>query len=381
MTGGSATPTLQRDQGRTPMTMCTDAPSSAARDPRLALILARDTAADGGFWYGVTTTGVYCRPSCRSRAANAKNMRLFDTVAAAEAAGFRACRRCNPNGLSVAAVNASIVARACRSIAQADSAPSIDTLAASADLSPAYFHRLFKSVTGVTPGAYAAAHRADRVRRALADAGTVTQAIYAAGFNSNGRFYASSGALLGMTPSRYRAGGARETLCFAIGQCSLGAILVASSARGVAAILIGDDADTLARDLQDGFPHARLIGGDIGYETLVATVVGLVEAPHLGCTLPLDIRGTAFQQRVWQALQEIPAGSTASYTEIAARIGRPGSVRAVAGACAANTLAVAIPCHRVVRRDGGLSGYRWGIERKRALVDREAGSAARRGVP
>jgi len=345
---------------------------AVVRDPRWARVVARDKGADGLFWYSVATTGIYCRPSCPSRPANPKNVGFFDTTAAAEAAVFRPCRRCNPNGPSVEAENAAIVARACRAIDQADQAPSLSEMAQAADLSPAYFHRLFKSVAGVTPKAYADARRATRVREELGRTDTVTAAIYGAGFNSNGRFYSASTDMLGMTPSRYRSGGAEEELRFAIGQCSLGAILVASSAKGVAAILIGDDPDVLVRDLQDRFPKAHLVGGDAEFERLVAEVVGFVEAPHIGLALPLDVRGTAFQQRVWQALQEIPAGETATYTGIAARIGAPKSVRAVAGACAANALAVAIPCHRVVRHDGALSGYRWGVERKRDLLTREA---------
>ncbi len=345
--------------------------SNPADDPRWPRVAARDKTADGLFWYAVATTGVYCRPSCASRAAHPRNVSFHATAADARAAGFRPCRRCNPDGLSAEAGNALIVAKACRAIEAADRLPSLAALAEAADLSASYFHRLFKAQTGVTPRAYAARHRAERVRAELGRAPTVTDAIYGAGFGSSGRFYEASTALLGMTPSRYRAGGPREVLCFAVGQCSLGAILVASSALGVAAILIGDDPDALARDLQDRFPQAELAGGDPAYETLVAQVVGFVDAPRTGLDLPLDIRGTAFQQRVWQALRTVPAGATASYAEIAARIGAPASVRAVAGACAANSLAVAIPCHRVVRQDGGLSGYRWGVERKRALIERE----------
>jgi AraC family transcriptional regulator of adaptative response/methylated-DNA-[protein]-cysteine methyltransferase len=240
-------------------------------------------------------------------------------------------------------------------------------------MSPYHFHRVFKSVAGVTPKAYASAHRAKRVRRELARPDTtVTAAIYDAGFNSSGRFYETADQLLGMKPSDYRAGGANTEIHFAIGACSLGSILVARSERGVCAILLGDDPEALARDLQDRFRQARLIGGDAGFEDLVARVVGFVEAPALGLDLPLDLRGTAFQQRVWQALREIPPGRTASYADIARRIGAPKSVRAVAQACAANRIAVAIPCHRVVRHDGALSGYRWGVERKRALLTREA---------
>lgn len=245
-------------------------------------------------------------------------------------------------------------------------------LAAHAKLSTCHLHRTFKSITGLTPKAYTMAHRASRVRTELRRSDTVTSAIYGAGYNSDGRFYERSSQVLGMTPSNFRSGGTDTEIRFAIGQCSLGAILVAASMRGVCAILMGDEPDTLAHDLQDRFPRAALIGGDADFERLVAQVVGFVEAPGLGLALPLDIRGTAFQHRVWQALCEIPVGNTASYTEIAQHIGAPKAARAVAGACAANPLAVAIPCHRAVRTDGDLSGYRWGVERKRALLEREA---------
>jgi AraC family transcriptional regulator of adaptative response/methylated-DNA-[protein]-cysteine methyltransferase len=245
-------------------------------------------------------------------------------------------------------------------------------LAAAVDLSSSHLHRLFKATTGLTLKAYASAHRASKVRAILKDARSVTEAFYDTGFNSSGRFYEKSTRMLGMIPSRYRAGGADEEIRFAVGETTLGPILAASSGKGVAAILLGDDPDALVRDLQDRFPKARLIGADRDYESLVARVVGLIESPSLGHELPLDIRGTAFQQRVWRALGEIPVGQTASYAEIAERIGAPKAVRAVAGACAANALAVAIPCHRVVRTDGSLSGYAWGVERKRALLTREA---------
>jgi AraC family transcriptional regulator, regulatory protein of adaptative response / methylated-DNA-[protein]-cysteine methyltransferase len=349
-----------------------DAPIATEKDPRWARIVARDRAADGQFWYSVATTGVYCRPSCPSRTANPRNVGLHDTLEAARATGFRACKRCRPDGPSQEARNAALVAKACRLIEQGEAAPSLTELAQAVGLSPGYLHRLFKASTGLTPKDYLAAHRAGRVRAQLSKGQSVTEAIYDAGFNSSGPFYEKSTGMLGMTPSRYRAGGTNEEIRFAVGQSSLGAILVASSEKGVASILIDDDPGKLVRDLQDRFPKARLIGGDAGYETLVARVVGLVEAPRLGLDLPLDVRGTAFQQRVWRALREIPAGETATYSDIARRIGAPKSMRAVAGACAANNIAVAIPCHRVVRNDGALSGYRWGVERKRALIDREA---------
>jgi AraC family transcriptional regulator of adaptative response/methylated-DNA-[protein]-cysteine methyltransferase len=263
------------------------------------------------------------------------------------------------------------VAAICRDIDAAEDTLTLAMLAKRAGLSPHHFHRVFKKATGLTPKAYAAAQRAKRVRNELTRRATVTEAIYESGFNSGGRFYENSDRMLGMTPSDYRAGGAHAEIRFAVGECSLGSILVAQSKKGVCAILLGDDPDTLVHDLQDRFPQAALVGGDGSFEQLIARVVGLVEAPAIGLDLPMDIRGTAFQQRVWQALRKIPAGSTASYADIAARIGARGSARAVAGACAANPLAVAIPCHRVVKSDGTVSGYRWGVERKRTLLERE----------
>jgi AraC family transcriptional regulator of adaptative response/methylated-DNA-[protein]-cysteine methyltransferase len=344
--------------------------AAVADDPRWARVVARDRSADGGLWYSVATTGVYCRPSCPSRPANPGNVQLHDTLEAAKATGFRPCKRCNPDGL--ATDSDAIVARACRLIEQSEDEPSLADLAEVAGRSASHFHRLFKAATGLTPKDYASAHRAAKVRQGLARGATVTEAIYRAGFNSSGRFYEQSTGMLGMTPTQYRAGGCNEEIRFAVGKSSLGAILVASSRKGVASILLGDDPDALVRDLQDRFPNAQLIGADRDYEALVARVVGFVEAPGLGLDLPLDVRGTAFQQRVWQALQEIPVGETVSYADIARRIGAPKAVRAVAGACAANNLAIAIPCHRVVRNDGSLSGYAWGVDRKRVLLDRES---------
>lgn len=344
---------------------------STVEDARWALVLARDETADGRFWYSVATTGVYCRPSCRSRPANPRNVAFHESRMDAEAAGFRPCKRCRPAGPSLEAENAAIVAKACRLIESSDEIPTLASLAAAVERSPGYLHRLFKSSTGLTPKDYAAGQRAARVRETLATSPTVTEAMYDAGFNSSGRFYEKSTEMLGMTPSRYRAGGLDEEIQFAIGESSLGAILVASSVKGVAAILIGDDPADLVQDLQDRFPRAKLVGGDRDYEALVARVVGSVEAPNLGLDLPLDLRGTVFQQRVWQALRRIPSGETVSYTDLALSIGLPKAVRAVAGACAANNIAVAIPCHRVVRNDGALSGYAWGVERKRSLLDRE----------
>ena len=335
----------------------------------------RERAADGVFYYSVRTTGVYCRPSCGARPARRENVAFHLTCAAAESAGFRPCLRCRPDLPPLAERQAQLVAAACRLIESGEEEPSLDALAASAGMSRFHFHRVFKAQAGVTPKAYAAAVRAQRVRAGLAQGAPVTDALYAAGFQSSSRFYAGADAMLGMAPARFRSGGAGEDIRFAVAQCSLGAILVASTGQGICAILMGDDPEVLVHDLQDRFPKARLAGADAEFERTVALVVGFVEAPRLGLDLPLDVRGTAFQQRVWDALRAIPAGVTVSYTELAQRIGSPAAVRAVAGACAANPVAVAIPCHRVVRNDGGLSGYRWGIERKRALIEREKNDA------
>ena len=343
-------------------------------DQRWTAVVARDASADGTFVYSVRTTGVYCRPSCSARPARPENVQFYATSGDAVAAGFRPCKRCTPDQPSLLERRAATVTRACRRIESSDQAPSLEVLAKAAGMSPFHFHRVFRALTGLTPRGYAIAHRDGRVRRELERSNTVTQAIYESGYNSNGRFYAKSDAVLGMTPTVYRAGGATAEIRFAIGECSLGSILVARSARGVCAIMLGDEPEALARSLQERFPRAELIGGDAEFEELVARVVGFIEAPGLGLDLPLDVQGTAFQQRVWQALREIPVGRTATYSEIAGRIGTPRAVRAVAGACAANALAVAIPCHRVVRTDGSLSGYRWGVERKRALLERESGS-------
>jgi AraC family transcriptional regulator of adaptative response/methylated-DNA-[protein]-cysteine methyltransferase len=355
----------------TPTKAMTRKPDSVADDPRWARIVARDKTADGHLWYSVSTTGVYCRPSCPSRLANAKNVQLHNSLERARATGFRPCKRCNPDGPSIECQNAALVARVCRIIEESEHEPALEKLADAIGRSPSYFHRVFKAATGLTPKEYAAAHRAKKVRQELASGNTVTAAIYDAGFNSSGRFYENSTDMLGMTPSQYRAGGTNEEIKFAVGQSSLGAILVASSKKGVAAILLGDDPDQLVRNLQDRFPKAHLIGADRDYEALVARVVGFVEAPRIGLDLPLDVRGTAFQQRVWQALRQIPLGATVCYAEIARRIGYPQAARAVARSCAANNLAIAIPCHRVVRNDGSLSGYAWGVERRRTLLDRE----------
>jgi AraC family transcriptional regulator, regulatory protein of adaptative response / methylated-DNA-[protein]-cysteine methyltransferase len=341
-------------------------------DNRWERVACRDREADGQFFYGVRSTGIYCRPSCAARLARRENVTFFTSCAAAEAAGFRPCKRCQPKGPALRELYATAVARACRLIQAAEKPPSLGWLAKRVGMSPFHFHRVFKNCVGLTPKAYASAWRAERVRNELARRPSVTEALYEAGYNASSRFYAKSSAMLGMKPNQFRQHGAGASIRFAAGQCSLGRVLVAASERGVCAILLGDNRDELVKDLRRRFHEAELVAGDRDFERLVARVIRLVEKPQAACHLPLDIRGTAFQHRVWEALRRIPAGHTMSYTELADSIGMPQAVRAVANACAANPLAVAIPCHRVRRADGSLSGYRWGMARKRALLEREA---------
>ncbi len=334
------------------------------RDPRAA------------FFYSVTTTGVYCRPSCSARRPRPEHVAFHASAAEAERAGFRPCKRCRPDQPPLEQRRAALVERLCRYIEESDEPPGLDELAAQAGLSPLYTQRLFKSVTGLTPLAYAQAQRAARLRSALAREPSVTSAIYAAGFNSSSRFYEKADELLGMSASRYRRGGEGLEIQFSHAACSLGRVLVAATARGVCAILLGDDPAELERDLERRFPRAQRVRAGADVTAFVYKVVEHIDDPTSGAALPLDIRGTSFQQRVWQALTQIPAGSTRSYAEIARALGSPRAARAVAAACANNPLAVAIPCHRVVGSDGKLHGYRWGLERKRELLDREARSAS-----
>ena len=343
---------------------------------RWQAVKSRRRAADGTFVYAVRTTGVYCRPSCGARLARRANVEFFAGPADAERAGFRACKRCRPNESKTEHVDA--ITRACRLIENADGTPDVGRLAAAAGMSASHFHRQFKSQTGLTPRAYASAHRARRVREQLARADSVTAAAYNAGFNSSGRFYASASRTLGMKPSTFRAGGAGTTIRYAVGRCSLGLILVAASNAGICSIALGDDRDALLRELEQRFRNADVTAADAAFETTLAKVIAFVERPAIGLDLPLDIRGTAFQQRVWQELIKIPAGRTRTYSEIAAELRQSRSTRAVAHACAANPIAVAVPCHRVVRTDGSLAGYRWGVARKAKLLERERKTRSRR---
>jgi len=347
----------------------------ASDDQRWAAVAARSAAANGYFFYSVHTTGIYCRPSCASRAALRKNVRFHSSPAEAERAGFRPCKRCHSDQPVTTPPNIALITRACRLIEASDLPPSLDDLAQAVGLSKHHFHRIFKKTTGLTPKAYANACRDRKVRDGLGSKRPITDVIFNAGFNSGGRFYATSTATLGMKPKKIRAGGKGEQIRFAIAECSLGSILVAVTDRGVCAILLGDTPEALITNFQDQFPMAELIGGEDKFDAWVAGVLAIVGSTPSAPDLPLDIRGTAFQQRVWQALREIPRGETASYAEIARQIGAPKAYRAVAQACGANQLAIVIPCHRVVRSDGGLSGYRWGVERKRTLLKREKRSS------
>ncbi len=357
-----------------------DMPSTLARryatdDARWAAVTNRDKAADGQFYFSVSTTGIYCRPACPSKRANRGNVRFHDSTADAREAGFRACKRCRPDELAGDSLETQAVTAAARliddAIADERPAPSLEKLADKAGFSMFHFHRMFKKALGLTPKAYEAAARSRRMSEQLKDSSSVTDAIHGSGYSSSSRFYETATARLGMRPKTHRDGGKGETIRYAVHACSLGELLVAATEKGICAIQFGDEADTLIAGLAKRFPEAKLIGDDAGFAVTVTKVIDLVEHPNLGHDLPLDVRGTAFQERVWQALRAIPVGETASYADIAKAIGQPTAVRGVAGACAANPTAVAIPCHRVVRSDGDLSGYRWGVKRKAELLNRE----------
>lgn len=340
-------------------------------EARWDAVVRRDTRADGAFYFAVKTTGVFCRPGCKSRAPRRDNVVFFETSADAQAAGYRPCKRCAPDGEPTALQHARAMREACRRIEASDATVTLEELAHDAGLSRWHFQRVFKSIIGVSPKQYALAYRARRLRDNLRSAETVTDAIYDAGYGSASRAYESINGRLAMKPSVYRNGAHGISMRYSIAPCSLGWVSVAVTERGVCAIEFDDDPATLSERLRRDFPRAEIEEGGADLSSYVHHVVAFVDAPATGLDLPLDILGTAFQQRVWHALREVPAGDTISYTEIAERIGEPRAIRAVAQACAANKLAVAVPCHRVVRKDGDLSGYRWGIERKRLLLERE----------
>jgi AraC family transcriptional regulator of adaptative response/methylated-DNA-[protein]-cysteine methyltransferase len=352
--------------------MAKDDRAVEARDPRWKDVLARAANADLAFVYAVRTTGAYCRASCGSRHANYENVLFFETSNEAEEAGYRACLRCEPHLAPIAERQCQQVIDLCRSIEACEELPTLGQLADEIGKSPSHTRRLFKDVTGLTPKEYGTSQLRKRMQEALVSTETITEAIFAAGYHSTSRFYEKHRELLGMTAGEYRARAKDQEIRFAVGECCLGNILVATTTKGVCAVLLGDDPDNLIEDLRKRFSKAHLIGADRSFEDIAAKVIAVVESPKQRHTLPLDVGGTAFQQRVWQALAKIPPGSTATYSEVADAIGSPSSVRAVASACGANAIAVLIPCHRVVRKGGGLSGYRWGVERKRALLDLEA---------
>ncbi|MCI0399308.1 MAG: bifunctional DNA-binding transcriptional regulator/O6-methylguanine-DNA methyltransferase Ada [Chloroflexi bacterium] len=344
---------------------------------RWAAVVQRDREAEGAFVYGVVTTSVYCRPGCASRLPNRENVRFFDAWPEAEQAGFRPCKRCQPQLAGRPAPQNEAIVRACQLIEEAETPPSLNELAEVVGLSPYYFHRLFKKTVGVTPKQYAMEKRLGRVRDTLQQDATVTEAMYNAGFASSGRFYEQATTALGMRPAAYQNGAQGLPIWLATKLSYLGWVLVAATAQGICAIEFGESPEMLSERLRDRFPQAEFQDSDPAFEATVAQVLAFLESPQQGLDLPLDVQGTAFQRRVWLALQQIPAGATMSYGDVAARIGSPKAGRAVAQACASNGIAVAIPCHRVVRGNGELGGYRWGIERKRALLEREAAE----GVP
>ncbi|WP_262690220.1 bifunctional DNA-binding transcriptional regulator/O6-methylguanine-DNA methyltransferase Ada [Kordiimonas aestuarii] len=342
-------------------------------DDKWQAVLKRDATADGAFFFSVATTGVYCRPSCGARQPRRENVDFHNSPEAAEGAGFRPCKRCRPDETPAWAEREALVARACRFIEDADTTPVLADIADHIGLSPYHFHRVFKEITGITPKAYADSHRTRSVKGSLKESRTVTDAIYDAGYNANSRFYENAQGFLGMTPREYRTGAAGKSIRYTVSECSLGLMLVAATERGVCAIQLGDSREALKADLRAEFPEAEIDEATDTLGGMLTTALALVDrGKKAGESLPLDIRGTAFQQRVWQALQDIPDGKTATYKDIAKAIGKPGAVRAVANACANNRIAVAIPCHRVIRSDGSLSGYRWGVDRKRKLLDKEA---------
>lgn len=344
-------------------------------EARWAAVLAKDKQLDGEFVFAVKTTGIYCRPSCPAKPAKRQNVEFFDTTVLAAGAGYRACKRCKPDGPSQERTRHDLVLQACQAIEQSESGLLLDDLAAKVGLSPHHFHRIFKAGTGLTPKQYHKAVQARRVTLALQGASSVTEALYDAGFSSSGRFYEDASSNLGMSPSSFRQGGAGEQIRHTIEPCSLGMLLVAATPRGVCAIEFADSRDVLLARLQARFSKAVLQAGDDQFKQWVAQILRYLDQPTGALDLPLDVQGTVFQRRVWKALQEIPTGQTLSYTELAQRLGQPTAVRAVASACANNQIAVAIPCHRVVRAGGALAGFRWGLERKAELLRREGGDS------
>jgi AraC family transcriptional regulator, regulatory protein of adaptative response / methylated-DNA-[protein]-cysteine methyltransferase len=338
---------------------------------RWIAVTTRNRGADGYFWYGVKSTGVYCRPQCPSKPARRENVTFHNSCTEAEKSGYRPCKRCRPNESDLEHINNASIAKACRLIEQSEGALPLDILASSIGMSRFHFHRMFKAVTSVTPKQYAVAQRSKRIAVELLGANSVTTAIYNGGFNSSSRFYEKAQGILGMKPSTYKRGGIGEDIQYHISKCSMGYLLVAATVKGICSIRFGDSAAELKAELETLFPRANVLQGDPSFQKTVSETLAFIEKPQALFNLPLDIRGTVFQQKVWSALQKIPLGETASYQAVANSIGSPAAVRAVAGACAANPVAVVVPCHRVIKTDGALSGYRWGVARKEKLLKRE----------
>ena len=339
---------------------------------RWQALVKRDPEAFGAFYYGVLTTGVFCRAGCRSRLPKQENVRFFNTCDQAQKAGFRPCRRCRPDIPAENRSQIQAILKACRAIEKAEFPPSLQELADTAGFSRFYFQRLFKKIIGITPKQYALEKRSSRVREHLQKKRTVTEAVYQAGFAASSRFYEKATATLGMQPRAYQKGAPEQLIRFAVTPSRLGLVLVAATDKGICAIEFGRSPETLQEQLRRRFPKAEFQEPDPHFKAMIKQVLAFLESPRKErFDLPLDIQGTAFQRQVWLALQKIPSGSTASYKEIATHIGHSQAARAVAQACAANPVAVAIPCHRVVRRNGKLGGYRWGIERKRKLLSQE----------
>lgn len=339
---------------------------------RWQAVTQRNPAANGKFVYAVTTTGIYCRPACPSRMPNRENVRFFDCWQMAQTAGFRPCKRCTPQISQVPDATVEIIARACRLIESAERELSLTCLAKAVGLSPYYLHRRFKKVVGVTPKQYAMENRSTRARSYLQQDFAIADAAYEAGYESSSQFYKMAADSLGMKPSVYQKGGGKMSIRYAIVRSYLGWVLVAMTERGICKIDLDDSRAVLEARLKAEFPEAKLQGDAPEFEEIISQTLTFLETPERNFELPLDIQGTAFQRQIWAKLQSIPPGSTVSYAELAKQIGNPKAARAVARACAANHIAVAIPCHRVVRGDGNLAGYRWGIERKQALLARES---------
>jgi AraC family transcriptional regulator of adaptative response/methylated-DNA-[protein]-cysteine methyltransferase len=338
---------------------------------RWLAVKRKDPTADGCFVYAVSTTGVYCRPNCAAKLAKRAHVLFFQSAKDAEHAGFRACKRCRPNSQSPRQQEAARMAKACEILERQDEEISISRLAVQTGMALPQFSHRFKAVIGVSPKQYATSQRAKRIRARLRQSSTITHAIYEAGYNSSARFYDTSQTFLGMKPSTYKRGGAGELIRYSVSKCPLGYLLVAATDKGVCSIILGDVPEPMVQDLQSQFPKANLERGGKVFSEWIKQVVRFINEPAKGLGLPLDVRGTAFQQRVWTALSKIPIGTTKSYTQIASEIGAPKSIRAVARAIASNRLALAIPCHRVIRASGDLCGFRWGVKRKQKLLESE----------